>query len=45
MVLYLPQGHESSEYVLSFEIEQREGGFYNERTDGQTDRQNHPVLY
>ena len=29
----LPQGHEDSEYVLSFEIEKRESGFYSERTD------------
>ena len=34
MVLKLPQAHEDSEYVLSFEIGQREGGFYS----GQTDR-------
>ena len=27
------QGHEDSEYVLSFEIGQRESGFYSERTD------------
>ena len=39
MVLKLPQGHEDSEYVFSFEIEQRERGFYSERTD----RQNHRV--
>ena len=40
MVLKLPQGHEDSEYVLSFEIGQREGGFYSARTDThrQTDR-------
>ena len=38
MVLKLPQGHEDSEYVLSFEIEQRESGFYSERTDTQTHR-------
>ena len=29
MLLQLPQGHEDSEYVLSFEIGQREGGFYS----------------
>ena len=29
----LPQGHEDPEYVLSFEIGQRESGFYRERTD------------
>ena len=33
MVFKLPQGHEDSEYVLSFEIGQREGGFYSARTD------------
>ena len=38
MVLNLPQGHEDSEYVLNFEIGQREGGFYCGRTDRQTDR-------
>ena len=37
MVLKLPQGHEGSEYVLSFEIGQREGGFNSARTDGETD--------
>ena len=36
MDLKLPQGHEGSEYVLSFEIGQREGGFYGGRTDRQT---------
>ena len=34
----LPQGYEDSDYVLSFEIGQREGGFYSTRTDTQTDR-------
>ena len=38
IVLRLPQSHENSEYVLSFEIGQREGGFYSARTDRQTDR-------
>ena len=37
------------EYVLSFEIGQRESGFYSERTDRITDRQTescqHPVPY
>ena len=33
MVLKLLQGHEDSEYVLSFEIGQREDGFYSGRTD------------
>ena len=41
MVLKLPQSHEGSEYVLSFEIGQREGGFCSE----QTEFQNHPVPY
>ena len=41
MVLKLPQSHEDSEYVLSFEIEQGKGSFYSERTDTKTDRQNH----
>ena len=39
--LNLPQGHEDSEYVLSFEIEQQEGGFYSARPD----TQNHPLPY
>ena len=39
MVLRLPHGHKDSEYVISFEIGQREGGFYSGRTDGHT----HPV--
>ena len=33
MVLKLLQGNENSECALSFEIEQREGGFYSGRTD------------
>ena len=43
MVLKLPHVHEDSEYVLSFEIGQRESGFYIEHTDRQTEshRQNH----
>ena len=32
-----PQGHEDSKYVLSFEIGQRESGFYSERTDRVTE--------
>ena len=32
-VLKLPQGHEVSEYLLSFEIGHRESGFYSGRTD------------
>ena len=38
MGLILPQGHEGSEYMLSFEIGQREGCFYSRRTDRHTDR-------
>ena len=34
----LSQGHEDSAYVLSFEIGEREGGFYSARTDTLTDR-------
>ena len=45
MVLNLPQGHEDSEYELSFEIGQREGGFYTARTDTQTGGQTQPVPY
>ena len=45
MVSKLPQGYEDSEYVLSLEIEQRESGFYSERTDRQTAGQTHPVRY
>ena len=37
----IPQGHEDSEYVLSFEIGQQESGFYSERTESQS----HPVPY
>ena len=39
MILKFPQDHEDSEYVINFEIGQREGGFYSGGTDGQ----NHPV--
>ena len=45
MVLRIPQGHEGSEYVLKFEIYQREGGFYSlfyRRTDRITDRRTEP---
>ena len=42
MVLKLPQGHEDSEYVPIFEIGQRKGGFYSERTESQTDRVTEP---
>ena len=49
MVLNLPQGYDDSEYVLSFEIGQRESGFYRTQTDGRTDRktdgQTHSVPY
>ena len=45
MVLKLPQGHEESDYVLSSEIRQREGGFYSARTDTQSESQNHPVSH
>ena len=45
MVLQLPQGHEDSEYVLSFEIGHGEGGFYSGQTDTQTDGHTHPVPY
>ena len=37
MVFRHPQGHEDSEYMLSFEIGQRESGFYSGWTDGHTD--------
>ena len=45
MVLKLPQNHEDSEYVLSFEIREREGGLYSERTDRHTKSQTYPVPY
>ena len=38
MVLILPKDHEDSEYVLNFEIVQRESGFYSEQTDRQNQR-------
>ena len=38
MVLKLPPGHEDFKYVLSFEIGQRESGFYSARIDRHTDR-------
>ena len=41
MVLKFLQGHEDSEYVLSFEIGQWEGGFYSGRRDRQTDKATH----
>ena len=45
MILKLPQGHEGSEYMLSFEIGQREGGFYSERTDRITDTPSTVLVY
>ena len=36
--------HEDSKYVLGFEIGQRESGFYNERTESQTDVPSSTVL-
>ena len=41
----LPLGHEDSKNALSFEIGQRETGFYSERTKSQTEWQSHPVAY
>ena len=43
MVLITSTGHENSEYMLSFEIGQRERGFYSRRTESQSD--SHPVPY
>ena len=37
--------HEGYEYVLGFEIEQRESGFYSERTESPTESQRHPLPY
>ena len=45
MVLKLPHGHEGSEYVLSFEIRQREGGFYTGQTDGRTEPPSSALVY
>ena len=45
MVLKLPQGHEDSEYVLSFEIGQREGGFYSGRIDRHTEPPSTVLVY
>ena len=45
MVLKHPQGHKGSEYVLSFEIGQREGGFYSARTDRRTDTPSTALVY
>ena len=45
MVLTLPQGHEDSEYILSFEIGQRESGFYSEQTDRITEPSSTLLVY
>ena len=45
MVLRLPQGHEDSEYVLSFEIGQRESGFYSGPTDRRTNPHSTVLVY
>ena len=45
MVLKLPQGQEDSEYVVSFEIGQREGGFYNARKDRRTEPPSTALVY
>ena len=42
MVLKHPQGHVDSEYGISFEIGQREGGFYSAQADRHTDRHTLP---
>ena len=45
MVLTLPLGHGDSEYVLSFEIGQRKGGFYSGRTDRRTNPPSTVLVY
>ena len=45
MVLKLHLCHEDSEYVLGFEIGQRESGFYSERTDRITEPPNTVLVY
>ena len=45
MFLKLPQGHEASEYVLSFETGQREGCFYSARTDIHADTPSTVLVY
>ena len=45
MVLRLPQGHEGSEYVLSFEIGQQVGGFCSARTDRRIEPPSTALLY
>ena len=43
--LKLPRGYEDSEYVLSFEIGQRESGFYRELTDRVTEPSSTLLVY
>ena len=43
--LKLDPCNEDSEYMLDFEIGQRESGFYSERTELQTESQSHSVPY
>ena len=46
MVLKLPQGHEGSEYVLSFEIRQQEAvSIAHEQTDGRTEPPSSALVY
>ena len=45
MILKLPQGHEDSEYVLTFEMGQREGSFYSRRTDIHTEPPSIVLVY
>ena len=46
MVFKLPQGHENSEYVLSFEIEHGKMiSIAHEQIESQTDGQTYPVPY
>ena len=45
MVLELPQGHADSEYVLSFEIGQRESGLYSGRADRRTNPPSTVLVY
>ena len=44
IVLITSTGHKDYKYVLGIEIGQRESGFYSERTESQTDRQNHRTI-
>ena len=41
VLLKPPQGHDSSKYVFSFGIGQREGGFYTARIEKQTESLTH----